>query len=92
MAFGNDVKRQQKTKMILERYGLQGLSDPKDQQAVYNIAYEMSGSALESVGFLLQGKSAEAAMIFALRAQMEQNFIIIRQLDKISKMLEKKDG
>lgn len=92
MAFGNDVKRQQKAKAILEKYGLQGLSDPKDQQAVYNLAYEMSGTALESIGMLLQGKSTESSILWALRAQMEQNFIIIRQLDRISKLMEKKDG
>lgn len=88
--FGNkDVKREQKTRQILEKYGLQGLSDPKDQQAVYNLAYEMSGSALESVGLLLQGNSADSAKLDALRALMEQNFIMIRQLDRITKLLEK---
>jgi hypothetical protein len=88
--FGNnDAKRQQKTKAILEKYGLQGLSDPKDQQAVYNLAYEMSGSALESFGLLLQGNTTDSSKLYALRALMEQNFIIIRQLDRISKLLEK---
>lgn len=88
--FGNnDAKRQQKTKAILEKYGLQGLSDPKDQQAVYNLAYEMSGSALESLGLLLQGNTTDSSKLYALRALMEQNFIIIRQLDRISKLLEK---
>lgn len=88
--FGNnDAKRQQKTKVILEKYGLQGLSDPKDQQAVYNLAYEMSGSALESIGLFMQGNSADSAKLDALRALMEQNFIMIRQLDRITKLLEK---
>ena len=85
--FGNkDAKREQK---ILEKYGLQGLSDPKDQQAVYNLAYEMSGSALESLGLMLQGNTTDSSKIYALRALMEQNFIIIRQLDRITKLLEK---
>lgn len=88
--FGNkDAKREQKTREILERYGLQGLSDPKDQQAVYNLAYEMSGSALESVGLFLQGNSVDSSKLYAMRALMEQNFIIIRQLDRITKLLEK---
>lgn len=88
--FGNkDAKREQKTREILERYGLQGLSDPKDQQAVYNLAYEMSGSALESVGLLIQGNSVDSSKLYAMRALMEQNFIIIRQLDRITKLLEK---
>jgi len=88
--FGNkDVKREQKTRQILEKYGLQGLSDPKDQQAVYNLAYEMSGSTLASIGLFMQGNTADSAKLDALRALMEQNFIIIRQLDRISKLLEK---
>lgn len=88
--FGNkDAKREQKTREILEKYGLQGLSDPKDQQAVYNLAYEMSGSALGSIGLFLQGNTADSIKVDALRALMEQNFIMIRQLDRITKLLEK---
>ena len=89
MAFGNDAKRQQKIQALLQRYGLQDLSDPRDVQAVQNIAANLAGNKLIEVGALFQGNSADAAKMSYLNAIMEQNFIMIRQLDRIAKSLEK---
>lgn len=89
MAFGNDVKRQQKIQALLQRYGLQDLSDPRDVQAVQNIAANLAGNKLIEVGALFQGNSTDAAKMSYLNAIMEQNFIMIRQLDRIAKALEK---
>jgi hypothetical protein len=75
--------------MLLQRYGLQDLSDPRDIQAVRNIATSLSGNKLIEVGTLLQGNGVDPAKLSYLNAIMEQNFIIIRQLDKLTKLLEK---
>lgn len=88
--FGNNsAKQEQKVQMLLQRYGLQDLSDPRDIQAVRNIATSLSGNKLIEVGTLLQGNGVDPAKLSYLNAIMEQNFIIIRQLDKLTKLLEK---
>jgi hypothetical protein len=88
--FGNNsAKQEQKVQMMLQRYGLQDLSDPRDIQAVRNIATSLSGNKLIEVGTLLQGNGVDPAKLSYLNAIMEQNFIIIRQLDKLTKLLEK---
>lgn len=88
--FGNNsAKQEQKVQMMLQRYGLQDLSDPRDIQAVRNIATSLSGNKLIEVGTLLQGNGVDPAKLSYLNAIMEQNFIMIRQLDKLTKLLEK---
>ena len=75
---------------LLKKYGVAGLSDPKDKESVRKIAKELAGSGLMEAGMKLSlAKPAEQLPISLQRAIMEQNFIIIRQLDKISKLLEK---
>ena len=88
--FGNnEEKQEQKAQALLQKYGLQDLSDPRDIQAVKNIAANLAGNKLIEVGAALQGNSADSAKMSYLNAIMEQNFIMIRQLDKIAKALEK---
>ena len=88
--FGNTpAKQEQKIQMLLQRYGLQDLSDPRDIQAVRNIATSLSGNKLIEFGTLLQGNGVDPAKLSYLNAIMEQNFIMIRQLDKLTKLLEK---
>ena len=88
--FGNkDVKREQKTQALMQKYGLEDLSDPRDKQAVQNIATNLMGNKLIELGAALQGNGADAAKMSYLNATMEQNFIMIRQLDRIAKSLEK---
>ena len=88
--FGNNQEKQeQKTLALMQRYGLEGLSDPRDAQAVRNIASNLAGNKLIEVGALFQGNSIDSAKMSYLNAIMEQNFIMIRQLDKIAKSLEK---
>lgn len=86
---GNEEKQEQKAQALLQKYGLQDLSDPRDIQAVKNIASNLAGNKLIEVGSALQGNSADSAKMSYLNAIMEQNFIMIRQLDKIVKALEK---
>ena len=88
--FGNnEEKQEQKAQALLEKYGLQELSDPRDLQAVNNIATNLMGNKLIEFGTALQGNGADAAKMSYLNAIMEQNFIMIRQLDRIAKSLEK---
>ena len=88
--FGNNQEKQeQKTLALMQRYGLEGLSDPRDAQAVRNIASNLAGNKLIEVGALFQGNGIDSAKMSYLNAIMEQNFIMIRQLDRIAKALEK---
>lgn len=86
MAFGTnkEEKREAKVLALLERYGLQELTDPRDKKAVQNIAYDLMGNKLIELGAALSGNGADAAKMSYLNAIMEQNFIIIRLLDKIA--------
>lgn len=88
--FGNNnEKREEKTQALLTKYGLQDLSDPRDLEAVRQISYNLMGNKLIELGATLQGNNADAAKMSYLNAIMEQNFIMIRQLDRIAKALEK---
>lgn len=88
--FGNnEEKQEQKIQALLQKYGLEELSDPRDIQAVRNIATNLAGNKLIEIGAALQGNGADSAKLSYLNAIMEQNFIMIRQLDRITKALEK---
>lgn len=80
--FGSAPKN--KGQELMEKYGLENLKDPKDLEAVRRITGEIAGSGAIGLGLALQGKSEEMAKINLLRAIMEQNFIIIRQLDRLA--------
>lgn len=89
MAFGanKEEKKEAKVQALLERYGLQDLTDPRDKQAVRNIATNLMGNKLIEFGTALCGNGVDPAKLSYMNAIMEQNFIIIRQLDKIAKKL-----
>ena len=83
--FGNsDEKKAEKAQALLRKYGLEDLSDQRDIQAVQNIAYDLMGNKAIELGTLLQGNGSDAAKMSYLNAIMQQNFIIIRLLDKIA--------
>ena len=83
--FGNnDEKKAEKAQALLKKYGLEDLSDQRDIQAVQNIAYDLMGNKAIELGTLLQGNGSDAAKMSYLNAIMQQNFIIIRLLDKIA--------
>lgn len=88
--FGNNTEKQeQKAQALLRKYGLENLSDPRDLQAVRTISLELMGNSMINLGALLQGNSVDSAKMSMLNAIMQQNFIMIRQLDRIAKALEK---
>ena len=75
---------------LLERYGVSGLTDPDDLASVKKIAQELVGSGLMEAGLKFSMAKAEIQLpISYQRAIMEQNFIIIRQLDRIARALDK---
>lgn len=83
------AKQESKEQALLDKYGVGNLSDPEDMESVRKIAQELAGSGLMEAGLKLQMAKAEIQLpISYQRAIMEQNFIIIRQLDKIAKALE----
>ena len=89
--FGNkeskDEKAARKTAEMLKRFGLENLSDERDLATVKKVAEEMMGNGLIEFGAALTGKAEDVAKISYLRAILEQNWIIIRQLDKINHTL-----
>lgn len=82
-------KAARKTAELLERFGLEELQDERDLEAVKVIAAEMVGNGLIEFGTILSGKAEDVAKISSLRAILEQNWIIIRQLDRLNKNLSK---
>lgn len=75
----------------LAKYGLENLHNKEDLASVQKIAQELLGSGLMETGLKLQMAKAEVQLPISLqRAIMEQNFIIIRQLDRIATLLETK--
>lgn len=86
--FGGESKEDKQAKKVAEllaKYGLEDLSDPRDINAVREISLALMGNKLVDLGTALQGNGTDAAMLTYLRAIVEQNFIIIRLLDKLNK-------
>ena len=81
---------EEKTKKVLEKYELTNLSE-EYTNAIKNINSELAGSGLSELGNLLAPDSATSARVQTqfLNAIVQQNWIIIRQLNDISKKLDK---
>ena len=79
-----------KERKLLKKYGVDELSDPRDMESVKKIAQELVGTGLQEAGMKIAMAKPEVQLpVSYQRAIMEQNFIIIRQLDKIAKLLDK---
>lgn len=78
-----------KMQKVLAKYGLEDLNDERDFMAVQQIAKELLGSGLmdASVRLGMFTKATDQLQITYQRAIMEQNWIIIRQLDRIARGL-----
>lgn len=85
--FGTDKeeKKAEKVYELLHKYGLQELSDPRDVESVKQIAYKLAGSNLINLGTALGGSAQDVGKLSLLQAIVEQNWIIIRQLDKLNR-------
>jgi len=84
-------KQARKEQELFEKYGLDSLTDPQDIQSARKIVTELAGTGLMETGMKLSmaAKPEDQLQVVYQRTLMEQNFIIIRQLDKLNKLLEK---
>ncbi len=81
----------EKDAKLMAKYGLENIQDPKDIASVRKIISELVGTGAMETGMSLSaiGKSAEDILpVYYQRAILEQNWIIIRQLDRIASRLE----
>ena len=76
-------KQERKAMELLEKYGLQDLSDPRDLANVKKISQDLMGNKLIELGNAMSGSGIDSAKMSYLSAIVEQNWIIIRQLDKL---------
>lgn len=84
------AEQEKKERKLLKKYGLDTLSNPEDLENVKKIAAELAGSGLMELGTKLSMAKPEVQLPISYQhAIMEQNFIMIRQLDRIAKLLEK---
>lgn len=84
---GNDGSSKQDN--LMAKYGLEDI-DPQYIPAVEKITRELMGAGLSQfAGMLTNEKATLKASAQFQKAMLEQNWIIIRQLDGISYMLEK---
>lgn len=88
---GNKETKEEKTarkqQELLEKYRLGDLTDPADIESVRSIVAELAGTGGIEFSTILTGDVKEMARVqmYYQRAIVEQNFIIIRMLDRISK-------
>lgn len=84
----NMATENEKYEKFLKKYHLEELTNASDLESVRKIYYENFGTGLLEVGMMLmnqKGKEEERLAVYYLRTIMEQNFIMIRQLERISK-------
>lgn len=90
MAFGKkeskEEKQERQVQELLEKYGLQELTDRRDLESVRQIAQNIAGNKFAIAGAALQMDGFKSAQLTYQQAIVEQNFIIIRQL---ARLLEK---
>lgn len=83
-------KEQALVESLMQQYGLSEI-DAKDKELLLKVMNDLRSMGLMKAGIALSfGKAADQVTIGYLSALVEQNFIIIRQLDKIRKSLEEK--
>lgn len=89
-----DAKQAEKDLAALRKFGLEGLQYQEDIASVKNIVTELSGTGMMEFGIALGGgndRDIQKNMMYYQRAMIEQNFIMIRQLDRITKLLSEKE-
>lgn len=80
-------KAARKAQELMDKYGLSEL-DQQDLESVKAITNSLMGNSLIELGTALQGNTADSAKMSFLRALVEQNWIIIRQLDRLNKRID----
>ena len=72
---------------MLAEYDLDGISNQEDLDSVKKIVAELCGTGLMKIPSI-EGTNKSAHLFFQ-KAMLEQNWIIIRQLDRLNKNMEK---
>lgn len=85
-----EEKAARKQQEMLKKYQLEELSDPADLESVKRIVAELFGTDVFELDALLTGdvRNMTRNQMYYQRALVEQNFIIIRMLDRINKKLK----
>lgn len=81
-----EQKQLEKEMEILERYGLTELTDERDIESVKTIVSRMAGKNLMELGIALGGGTEVDLLRMQtdyMRALVEQNFIIMRMLNRL---------
>ena len=84
------AKQAEKDQAALRKFGLENLENPEDIVSVKTIVGELAGTGLMELGIAFgagNDRDIQKNMMYYQRAIVEQNFIIIRQLDRIAKLL-----
>ena len=76
---------------MLAKYGLNTLTNQTDIDSVRKIVGELVGTGMMEAGMKLSmsAKTEDQLQVQYQRVLMEQNFIIIRQLDRLAKLLDR---
>lgn len=84
-----EEKQSKEMQKFMEKYKLEEL-DEKDLVVLKKIATDLAGNNFFKVGMALSfAKAEEQAKVTYLSAQVEQNWMIIRQLSRLNKNIEK---
>lgn len=86
-----EAKQAEKEQALLDKYGLGELTDPADVKSIQSIVTKLTGPGIMEFGAMLapNEKAMLQVQMHYQRAIVEQNFMIIRQLNRIAKLLEK---
>lgn len=79
------AKQDEKIIRMLRQYRLTELTDPDDIESMKQITSGLAGCTMITAGTVLAGTPADVAKLTLLRAIVEQNFVIIRQLDRLNR-------
>lgn len=83
-----EEKKLKKLQDAMAKYELSEL-DGRYARAVKDIQSELIGTGMMEFGTLLSGKAEDNVKIAYLNTLIKQNWILIRQMDEISKKLDK---
>ena len=84
--------KEAKAQELMAKYGLENV-DPQYAPAVKQISLGLMGTGLMSAGASLGGGNERDLLKVQMayqKAMIDQNFIIIRQLDQLCKLLEQR--
>lgn len=89
MLGGKKAKEDKQLEKFMKRYQLEDL-DEKDLVVLQRIANDLVGNKLFKAGMALTfAKAEEQAKVTYLSALVEQNWILMRQLSRLNKNIEK---